>query len=209
MMIKQISQASVLMSALMLAAPASAELITYDSFSNWAAATGDTTTIDFNGEQGQSSLVSRGSEYYVDGVTFNAGAIYSLYDSNLDPAWHNTGWLDLQDGGYMATFDEAITSLSFDFGDFYGNGIWVTATTDAGDVISAASSSNAYGFAGFTTDKAFTSVTFQTSGTTGPYWGFDNFSFNTLSGASEVPEPATIALLGLSLLGLGFGRRKK
>ncbi len=40
-------------------------------------------------------------------------------------------------------------------------------------------------------------------------WGLDNFSFTSGAGPTSVPEPGTLALLGLGLAGLGAMRRRK
>lgn len=108
----------------------------------------------------------------------------------------------------MATFSQAITSLSFDFGDFYWNAMNLTVTTNTGEVIQGSSSVNSYGFIGFSTNSAFTSVSFQTTGTTGPFWGFDNLSYGNAK-LSEVPEPSTLAVFTLGLMALASRRFRK
>jgi hypothetical protein len=194
--------------ALSVCGLANAGLIEYTDFSSWELNTENVTTIDFNANQGQTNEINRGSSFFIDGVTFSAGTIFSIYDVGHDPAYHDTGWLDLEDGNYMASFSQAITSLSFDFGDYYSNAMNLTVTTNTGEIIQGSSLADSYGFIGFTTDSAFTSVSFQTSGTTGPYWGFDNLSYGNVK-VSEVPEPSTLAIFALSLIGLASRKYKK
>lgn len=185
-----------------------AGLIEFTDFSDWENNSENITTIDFNGSQGQTGYINRGSSFLIGGVTFNSGTIYSIYDFSGDAAFHDSGWLDLEDGNYMATFSQAITSLSFDFGDFYSNAMNLTVTTNTGEIIQGSSLADSFGFIGFTTESAFTSVSFQTTGTTGPYWGFDNLSYGNAK-LSEVPEPSTLAVFALGLMGLATRKFKK
>lgn len=53
------------------------------------------------------------------------------------------------------------------------------------------------------TDLSWVSFDSNDDGTGDNYWGMDNITY------SSVPEPATLSLLGLGLLGLGLTRRRK
>ena len=64
-------------------------------------------------------------------------------------------------------------------------------------------SNPAMGFGGFYSDTAFTSLTILDSSDSVM---IDNFAFGT---AAAVPEPGTLALLGIGLLGMGAARRRK
>ena len=57
---------------------------------------------------------------------------------------------------------------------------------------------------GLIADSLFLTASFE--GVTGITTGFN---VDNLSYAALVPEPATLALLGLALAGLGFARRRK
>ena len=181
---------------------ANATLITYSDEATFLPNVDIINSYNFDGNN---SIVSHGTSHVIDDVTFSAGAVFSL-NPGRGGAHHQTGWLSLERLNYGLSFSQGITALSFDFGDYYTNAMTLTLTTNTGEVFIASANANSWGFGGFTTDQAFTSATITTSGTTGPFWGFDNFSYGNVS---DIPEPSTLAIFGLAMIGLASRKLKK
>lgn len=189
-----------LIAVLLTPMAAQAVPIIYADQASWAAAVSGITTIDFNSGTDQ---VHRGSSYVDSGVTFTGNDVFSIYDIDYDAAYHTSGYLDLETSNYSMDFGSGINALSFSFGAFYDAEITLEILLSNGDAFSVSAPSAAYGFFGITTDTLFSSLTFTSDN---PYNAFDDVSFGT---ANPVPEPGTLALLGIGLFGMGLARRRK
>ncbi|HIE49815.1 MAG TPA: PEP-CTERM sorting domain-containing protein [Gammaproteobacteria bacterium] len=110
----------------------------------------------------------------------------------------------------MASMDAVTDSLSFVVGDGGGDtDSWILHIFDidgleleARAVTSVANTLQTFGFSGMHR------VHIEWTGPSGGYL-LDNITFNEPTKAAEAPEPATLAIFGLGLVGLGLMRRRK
>lgn len=130
-------------------------------------------------------------------------------------------------GNFTITFSAPIAALGFygvDIGDFGGQltlGVNSNVLTVANTIGTGGSTDGSVLFYGLIAGvgEEFSSVVFNTTTGSGDVFAFDNFTVGSREqvcepgtpgcGNSSVPEPATLALFGLALAGLGVARKRK
>lgn len=125
------------------------------------------------------------------------------------------------EGSFSLTFNRAIAAFGFygtDVGDFNGQlTISLTGTDNQVTNLNVNHTINGNDasllFWGFVdTSKAYTKITFGNTATGFDFFGFDDMTvgdINQVKPPTTVPEPTTIALLALGLLGSAFAKRRR
>jgi len=191
-----------------VAAQAAPVLTIYNNRAAWeAAVAGSFSEEDFTGFAGTSYQVVP-----VDVGDFSV----SKSGSDFGSEWHNVGpdatgnnvngsaqinAATGEAGGLTLTFDSSIKALG---GNFQGISDQRTTSINIGGTIVAIPNLNG-GFWGFTSDTPFTSAFFFLSAGAADGFGIDNVVYSS----AAVPEPATLSLLGLGLLGAGARLRRR
>lgn len=175
------------------------------------------TTEDFEGMSYGDNVATFGSGLtatltgggYVNTVTSGTNGV-GRYPISGDNYWESGS-------SFTITFSEEISAFGFygiDIGDFNGQVVLGltgggTSTINIGNSTNIAGGSVLY-FGFYDLIDTYTSISFTNTASGVDYFGFDDFTVGTIENIKPVPEPGTMILFGIGLLGLaGASRRKK
>jgi hypothetical protein len=215
---------------LLVSTAAHASIVTYATRGAFTAATTSLTVEGFANITTPTSngigSVGFGSTFSRNGLTITDGGIANSVLTALDNTYLNGGnqirnrfgvaagtVLDASFGDITLTFGGPVNAFGIDLATIARGFVGNSSTTFSFliDGVSAGtfaySGSSGFGFLGFTSTTSFSSVTIV-NGSHASDDLFDNVSFQAAPRVA-VPEPETLALLGLGLVGIAFARRRK
>lgn len=187
----------------------------FDSFSNLTPITGGGINVSFPGSSGAITANLSGNDggicdQNVGGTVGTIGCGFSRFATSTNNYLQNAS-------NMLLTFSDPVAAFGFygtDFGDFNGV-ISLTLTGDAVQVFNVPSTQggsangNLLFWGIIDTDNTFSSISFSASGSGTDVFGFDDMVIGDRQQVTPVPVPATFALFGLGLVGLGWTRRKR
>lgn len=202
--------------SLAIATPATATITTYSTLAAFNSAATTNTTVDFSGNSFVGLNAAGGSLWNTNsssGFSLN-GATFSVAGGNhyeaivapaFSPSLYDRGTGNQLHAEYSQaltiTFDSAITALAFDLSSIFSRSGSVQVGFSNGDSATAILG-DPYAFNGFVSSSAFNYIVIN--GISGDYLMIDNVRF----GSNDVPEPGSLALLGLAIAGLAAAKRK-
>jgi hypothetical protein len=197
------------------ATTALASVIEYTDTTSFNAAISGATTYNFESSVAPSQWTQGNPNVVVGPVTFapdSSGTLWVFGDNFYANTFGGVAFISAQEGSLTgsnnltATLAPGVTAIGFSYGpaDDAGGAITVTINGVSYNLAIPAVFATA-DFVGFTSDTPITSVAFTEMGL-----GMDitQFVLGTANPATSVPEPASMLLLGLGLIGLAGVRRK-